>query len=560
MANTYIHTLPESLEVLDPAAYTILDTKNIFDEYTTSKLKLSSLAVFVNDEYILTEEHLSTKRATTWVNANSSILNINSLVVNNSSVIENINAIHVFDDRSVTSNILFENIGQQPLSKTEFVLRNSLSGSFFKIGTLGQNYNDPNWTIGQKNNDAYVITEEKNLLIGSQGFEKDLILFSGGPFAGNERIVAKGDGSGYIGINTLNPNTTLSVNGILSTNNIIFDQNGNSLNWNSTHSYVVQNSSRNSQSTSLIENVSSNLVFRTGALMTGTLFTTQTLTAAFSLDEFVSRRYVDAIVLQSNVSGNFIPALYYTKAETDDVLISPFSVYSYVNENSSLELNSRTFVNNNSSVFLSLNSIVNQTSANWDSVYSYVNQSSANEINQQNVVSFVLSNSSNITQTNSYINNISSNINDLYNFTSQNSSLNFETNSFVNVNSSLINSTNLLVNNNAGFWGEAYTISSQTSAQNQNTNTLVNSNSSVWTESYTVYASNSGTYTTYNYVNNGFLPLSGGNVLGSLFASQFGVGNTVVVAGTLGTLSRKMEIFDINGNSLGFIPVYGSID
>jgi hypothetical protein len=39
MANTYIHTLPDSLESLDPASYTILDTKNIYDEYTTSKLK-----------------------------------------------------------------------------------------------------------------------------------------------------------------------------------------------------------------------------------------------------------------------------------------------------------------------------------------------------------------------------------------------------------------------------------------------------------------------------------------------------------------------------------------
>lgn len=559
MANTYIHTLPDSSEILDAAAYTLLDSKNIYNEYITSKLSLSALSDFVNNEYILTNEHLSTKRATSWVNSNSSNLNINSLFINNSSLTQNINPLHIFDNRQGLSNFLFENVGQQNLSKTEIVLKNSLSASTFKIGTLGSNYNDTNWTIGEGKNDAYILTENKNLLIGSQGFEKDLILFSGGPFSGNERIIAKGDGSGRVGINTLNPNTTLSVNGILSTNNIIYSENNNSLNWNQAYSYVLNNSSKNIASTSLVQSISSDLVFRTGATMIGTLFTTQTLTAAFSIDEFVSRRYVDAVLLESTVSGNFIPSLYYTKTQIDDTLIRPFSVYSYVNSNSALDRESKTFVNTNSSIFLNLNTNINQTSGKWESVYSYVNQSSAQEEDQTEVTNFIISNSSNLLQVNSFVNNNSASLNDLYSFTSSNSSLNLEVRTYVNSNSSQINQNNTLISNNSLLWSQAYTVAQTYSSANINTTTVVNSNSANWTNSYTSYAGNSGTYTTYQYVNNGFLPLSGGNVSGRLFAGSLGIGNTVSVAGTLGTLSRKIEIFDINGSSLGFIPVYGSI-
>lgn len=559
MANTYIHTLPDSLQILDPAGYTIFDSKNQFDEYVTSRLSLSSLSDFVNGEYILTDEHLATKRATSWVNSNSSILNVNTLVINNSSAIDNINPLHIIDNRQGTSNILFENIGEQNLSKNEIVLRNSLSSNTFKIGTLGSNYNDNSWTIGERKNDAYILSENKNLLIGSQGFNRDLILFSGGPFTGNERIVIKGDGSGRIGINELNPNTTFSVNGILSTNNIIFSQNTNSLNWNQAYSYVLNNSSKNVASTALVETISSNLVFRTGATMTGTLFTTQTLTAAFGLDEFISRRYVDAVLLQATVSGNFVPALYYTKTEIESSLENPRSVYSFVNANSSLDLASRTFINSNSSTFLNLNTNVNQNSGKWESVYALVNQTSAAEEDQTEVTNFVILNSSRALEVQTYVNNTSGNINDLYSTSVVNSSLNLEARTFVVSNSAAINSNITLTNNNASLWSEGYTSAQTYSAQNINTNTLVNNNSANWNQSYTLYSNNSGTYATYQYVDNGFLPLSGGNVSGRLFAGSLGIGNTVSVAGTLGTLSRRVEIFDINGSSLGFIPVYGSI-
>ena len=559
MANTYIHTLPDSSEILDAAAYTILDSKNIYNEYITSKLSLSALSDFVNDEYILTDEHLSTKRATSWVNSNSSNLKIDSLNLFVTGIDTDFNTINISDNRNATSHILIKNTNINNLAKTEIVFQNSLTSSNLKIGILGQNYNQNLWTIGEGKNDGYLYGEEKTLIIGTNGNDKDLILFTGGPFVGNERIVAKGDGSGRVGINITNPNATLTVNGNISANGSIFSQYGNSIQWNNAYSYSFLNSSKNEQAANTIQSVSSNLVFRTGSLITGTLNTTQTLTGAFQVDDFITRRYVDAVLLQSTISGNFIPSLYYTKAEIDDTLIRPFSVYSYVNANSALDLQSRTFVNTNSSMFLNLNTTINQTSGKWESVYSYVNQSSAQEEDQTEVTNFIISNSSNLLQVNSFVNNNSASLNDLYSFTSTNSSLNLEVRTYVNSNSSQINQNNTLISNNSPLWSQSYTVAQTYSAANINTTTVVNSNSANWTNSYTSYAGNSGTYTTYQYVNNGFLPLSGGNVSGRLFAGSLGIGNTVTVAGTLGTLSRKIEIFDINGSSLGFIPVYGSI-
>lgn len=631
MANTYIHTLPDSPDILDPKAYTLLDYKNIYDEYTTSKLELSSLSHFVNSEYIISDEHLKTKQASSWVNSNSSNLIVQSLLINNVGNLNNIYPVYIVDNRNNTSQIFIQNQSLGNDALTEINFQNSLSATAFKIGVLGENYNQVGWTIGDTKNDGYLIAEEKNLVIGSQGFDKDLILFTGGPFGGNERIVAKGDGSGYVGINTNEPNVHLTVNGFLSTNNIIFDSFGNSNDWNQSYSYVLNNSSKNTQSTSFVELVSSNLVFRTGSLITGVLNTTQTLTAFFGLDEFVSRRYVDAVLLQSTVSGNFIPALYYTKTEVDNYFIDPYSVYSEFNSMSSLELESRTFVNNNSSTFLSLNTNINQTSGNWESVYSYVNQASGFEKNQQEVTSFVISNSTNLLEVHSFVNNNSGSLNELYTFTANNSSLDLEVTSYVSSNSSQINQNNIFVRNLTVFdeiLSEG-SINMSVSASDANpildithTNSAINglilkaknfnnSNHLAFgtngvlelmrdgdlmfldagggrivsegyngelnfkeqklifngvnafgksNESYTTYSNASGTYASYSYVNNGFLPLSGGNVTGNLFAGSLGVGNTIVVAGTLGTLSRKMEIFDINGNSLGFIPVYGSID
>jgi hypothetical protein len=56
-------------------------------------------------------------------------------------------------------------------------------------------------------------------------------------------------------------------------------------------------------------------LLKAGDQISGSLTTTKTLTTQFTdLDELVSKRYVDAV---STVSGNFVPSLYYTKANLE---------------------------------------------------------------------------------------------------------------------------------------------------------------------------------------------------------------------------------------------------
>ena len=97
----------------------------------------------------------------------------------------------------------------------------------------------------------------------------------------------------------------------------------NSAGWESVESTVYTNSASwiggNSAFTSLNTLSTGYWLLKAGDQVTGALTTTKTLSTQFTdSDEFVSKRYADALALQAQVSGNFLPALYYTKTESDD--------------------------------------------------------------------------------------------------------------------------------------------------------------------------------------------------------------------------------------------------
>lgn len=97
----------------------------------------------------------------------------------------------------------------------------------------------------------------------------------------------------------------------------------NSAGWESVESTVLTNSASwiggNSAYTT-INSLSDNYwLLKAGDQVTGALTTTKALTTQFTnSEEFVSKRYADALALQAQVSGNFVPALYFTKTESDD--------------------------------------------------------------------------------------------------------------------------------------------------------------------------------------------------------------------------------------------------
>lgn len=557
MANTYIHTLPDSLAT-DPNSYTLLDYVNQFDEYVTAKVTLSSLSDFTTNAFLNTSQYKNNFNATTWVNQNSSNSNFQSITIQTSGILANtvvpISAVGDFND---IFDIQLQNKNVGNLAKTQISILNDDENLFLDFGILGSNYNNTNFTIGGGSNVSYLKTTNSTLALGTFGNDSDIIFYTGGPFLGNEKLIVKQNGN--VGIRNINPQYPLSVNGSISSSDIIYDRFSNSINWTSSYSYVSETSSLNNQVNSFIDSTSANLVLKTGSSFIGPIFTTKTLTSLFVTDEFVTKRYVDSLFLETTVSGNFVPSLYYTKIEIDDFLLNPNSVYNSV---CSLSSNWNSVYSNwssTSSSFQNLNTVVNQGSGSWYSVYSYVNATSALEEDQNETTTYVLNNSSNINQTRNVVGTLSSNWNSVYSDWNSISAANFNSRTaFQNLSTEFIESTTYVENNSARIEGISNVVNSF-SANTIQVNSFVNSNSSNINSVYSHYNTTSANIATRNYTQANFLPLSGGDILGELFATQFGVGNTEIVSGNLGTVVRKMQIFDINGNSIGFIPIYNSI-
>lgn len=119
-------------------------------------------------------------------------------------------------------------------------------------------------------------------------------------------------------LNFFAPDWDSVYSSVNSTSSFLFDAStivqANSSDWQSTTNIVYSNSGKWEQAAT---DSSDAITKYGGEIISGTLTTWKTLTSQFALDtEFVSKRYVDALAIQATVSGNFVPSLYYSKAET----------------------------------------------------------------------------------------------------------------------------------------------------------------------------------------------------------------------------------------------------
>ena len=149
----------------------------------------------------------------------------------------------------------------------------------------------------------------------------------------------------------------------------------NSANWNSAYNtvqtssaawaglttYTTVNSLSNNWNSGFSAYSSLNVLstgywlVKAGDQVTGSLTTTKTLTTQFTdLNEFVSKRYVDAAATATQISGNFVPSLYYTKNDFQTGI--PASI------------NITPIWNNSTTVFTSLSVGVIDTTSNTNSL------------------------------------------------------------------------------------------------------------------------------------------------------------------------------------------------
>jgi len=84
------------------------------------------------------------------------------------------------------------------------------SNNFIDIGINGSNWSNSQWTINGPS-DAYIYTGNTNLAVGTGGNQGNIVFFTAGTLAGNERM--RITTSGNVGIGNTNPTDKLSVNG-----------------------------------------------------------------------------------------------------------------------------------------------------------------------------------------------------------------------------------------------------------------------------------------------------------------------------------------------------------
>jgi len=175
------------------------------------------------------------------------------------------------------------------------------------------------------------------------------------------------------------------------------------------------------------------------------------------------------------------------------------SVFSSVRKTSANWDSTFTSVKNTSANWDSVYTSVKNTSGNWNSVYTSVKDTSAN---WDSVYSSVLNTSGNWDSVYSSVLNTSANWDSVYTSV-KDTSANWDS-----VYSSVLNTS--------ANWDSVYSSVLNTSGNWDSVYTSVKDTSANWDSVYTTYNKNSATYATINFVDNKFLPLSGGTIKGNL--------------------------------------------
>jgi alpha-tubulin suppressor-like RCC1 family protein len=429
----------------------------------------------------------------------------------------------------------------------------------------------------------FVVDSIGNVSIKTNDVRADLTL-SGNASASGALTASNVFVLNRVGIRTNIPNEAITVNGNISSNNIIYDKVGNSIDWNSVYSTWNSTSASELASRTIIRNTSANWQ---------SVYSHWNSTSAFELRArtFVGNNSADIVAIPTtylkaaggvisnnlNISGAVEIAsnlvlrgsltAYGPIVNVNPTLIQQSATSLTIDTSASIGqkltvggeiITSKLFVTNNTVVtgtIVSNTSItapvifggsgnsnnwntayteVNNNSNKWNSVYSNWNSVSTFDLGAR---TFVGNNSANILQGTSTWNNVSA--------------FHLESRTFVGNNSANIRSVYSNVNTNSAGWENidivypdwvangnilkaAATFTGNNSANQLSIFSTTRTNSASWGtggSAGTVYSTNSGTYLTnlsgdsrYVRINNfpslAYLPLSGGTMTGAMTVNQ----------------------------------------
>lgn len=170
--------------------------------------------------------------------------------------------------------VTFTNINTGNNASADFVLYDNLgilANNFVNMGINGNNFNQATWTINGPS-DAYLFTGNTSFAIGTNGTSSNLVFFTGGTLAANERMR-------LTNVSVIIANSTaLVANGSNGAVGAVLSSNGTGINWTTSLANVSSMTFTNSTSTAVAN--ASNL--RIGSGTANSVLTSNSLTIANS--------------------------------------------------------------------------------------------------------------------------------------------------------------------------------------------------------------------------------------------------------------------------------------
>lgn len=170
--------------------------------------------------------------------------------------------------------VTFTNINTGNNASADFVLYDNLgilANNFVNMGINGNNFNQATWTINGPS-DAYLFTGNTSFAIGTNGTSSNLVFFTGGTLAANERMR-------LTNVSVIIANSTaLVANGSNGAVGAVLSSNGTGINWTTSFANVSSMTFTNSTSTAVAN--ASNL--RIGSGTANSVLTSNSLTIANS--------------------------------------------------------------------------------------------------------------------------------------------------------------------------------------------------------------------------------------------------------------------------------------
>jgi methyl-accepting chemotaxis protein len=288
----------------------------------------------------------------------------------------------------------------------------------------------------------------------------------------NIALVIKNGGN--IGINTDNPNQKLTVNGSISSNELIYDGFGNSSEWNSAYTSVKDTSANWDSVYTSVKDTSANW----DSVYTSVKDTSANWDSVYTSVKDTSANWDSVYTSVKDTSANWdsvYTSVLNTSANWD-------SVYTSVKDTSANWDSVYTSVKDTSANWDSVYTSVKDTSANWDSVYTSVKDTSAN---WDSVYTSVLNTSANWDSVYTSVKDTSANWDSVYTSVKDTSANWDSVYTSVKDTSANWDSVYTSVKDTSANWDSVYTSVLNTSANWDSVYTSVKDTSANWDSVYT---------------------------------------------------------------------------